>query len=152
MGILNNIADDRQNNILFDIEIYIEKQFHSGILWKIEDSTLQENLSYLNIVNTGDIKIHGLCLKVVKNDGTVGKYMVNEMVSNEKNINVQIPFKHESIKEIVVTCLLRTESRTKKFYGKISGNRERYIFSKTEKSIGEKLILSEFVKMERMYY
>lgn len=71
------------------------------------------------------------------------------MINSGNGIYVQIPFKYDSIRQIDVTCFLHTEHRTKKFHGQISGNKEKYIFSKVERSMGEKIEVSEFVEMER---
>lgn len=131
--LVQQVIMKRQTNVFYNIELYLKKQIDTGLVWKSLNSNPQEDICYLNIINTGKVDIFELYLRVATVDGSTGQYGIADLLNVQSEINICIPFKREKIKEVTVTCCFQTENKTKKFSGIQSGDNEKYIFAEVKK-------------------
>ena len=135
----------------------MKEKVEGAIVWKLRADNSQESITYLCIKNTGKIDIFSIYIKVIKNDGTIGWFHVPEMLNSEKECVVCVPYTQESIKEIVLSCGIQVECKTKKFNGIKSGNQNMTIFSNSELFDAEKYAIyhekgfDAFERMERFF-
>ena len=131
--LIQHTISRRQENVYYNIDVYIKKRMKSGIEWRLPNDIAGKHSSYVNIVNTSKVSALGIYIKIVKNDGTIAKFKVNELLNGGEEINLRVPIKRTNMKEIIITSMLMTEEKTKKFCGVQSGCDGKYIFSMTEK-------------------
>lgn len=155
--LLQNILIKKQENNYCNVDLYMKEKVEGEIVWKLRADNSQEHLTYLCIKNIGKIDIFSIYIKVIKNDGTIGWFHISEMLNVEKECVVCVPYTRESIKEIVFTCSVQTECKTKKFNGIKSGNEDMTIFSNSELFDFEKYAIYHekgfdvFERMERFF-
>lgn len=153
--LLQNALAKKQENNYCNIDLCMKEKIEDKMIWKLRNDDFQENTVYLCIRNTGKIDIFSIYIKVSKNDGGIGWFQIPEMLNTEKEYIVRVPYKKETIKEIVLSCSVQTECRTKKFNGIKSGNENMTIFSNSELLEAEKYAIYHemgfdvFERMER---
>ena len=156
-NLLQNILIKKQENNYCNVDLYMKEKVEDEIIWKLRADNSQENITYLCIKNTGKIDIFSIYIKVIKNDGTIGWFHIPEMLNAEKKCDVCVPYTKDSIKEIVLSCSVQTEYKTKKFNGIKSGNEDMTIFSNSELFDSEKYAIHHekgfdvFERMERFF-
>jgi hypothetical protein len=155
--LLQNVMLKKQENNYFNIDLFLKENIENEIVWKLRTDNSQDEKVYLSIKNTGEINIFSSYIKILKNDGAIGWFQVPEMLNVNKECVVCVPYKKESIREIVVTCSIQTESKTKKYNGLQSGKQNITIFSNVEMYEAEKYAIYHergfdvFDKMERFW-
>lgn len=153
--ILENILQKKQENNYYNIDLYMKEDIKDKMVWKLRTDNSKDDIVYLCIKNTGKIDIFSLYIKVIKHDGVIGYFRVCDMLNIDKECIVCVPYKRKTIKEIVITCGMQIESRTKKFNGIQSGNEGMFIFSNCEMLDAERYAVyhekrfDEFEKLER---
>lgn len=153
--ILQNVMQKKQENNCYNVDLYMKENVENEIIWRLRTDNSQNDIAYLCIKNTGKIDIFSMYIKVTKNDGAIGWFQISEMLNIDKECVVCVPYRKENIKEIVLTCSVQTECRTKKFNGIQSGNQNMTIFSNSELLDAEKYAIYHekgfdvFEKMER---
>ncbi|MCH5345415.1 MAG: hypothetical protein J1E64_15450 [Acetatifactor sp.] len=157
MSLLQNAIVKKQENNSYNIDVYLKNAVKDEIIWKSKIDNSINNIVYINIKNTGKIDIYCLHIKVSKYDGTVSWFEVDCMLNIGQVCIIQMPCHRETIKEIVVTSTMQTESRTNKFNGIQSSNNGIYIFSNMERFSQEKYAVFHemgfevFEKLERFW-
>lgn len=155
--LLENFLIKKQDNNYNNIDIYMKEKVGRKMVWKLRSDVSKNEKVFLVIKNTGKVDIFSMHIKIVNDDGVVGWFWIPDMLNTDQECIVRAPYKKENIKEVVITCNLQTESRTKKFNGIQSGNQKKTIFSNVEVYEREKYSVFHekgfdvFEKLERFY-
>lgn len=120
------------NNNEFNIEVEMSKERQDKIIWKLENEEDKNDYSYIVVRNVGGINIYTLFFKIYDYKNIVNYYKITEALQVDDKIFVRVPYKLEEIKEVIVTCELPGEYRTKRFYGVKSGDEYNTIFGQRD--------------------
>lgn len=156
--LLQNAMKQKLKNNFYNIDLSLSKEPTSEMIWKSRTDSSKDDIVYLNVKNNGKVDIFYLYIKVIKHDGTVGRYKVDEILPIDEIHTIRVSNKQELIKEIVISCGLQVDCRTKKFNGLQSEKDNVCIFSNSEKFDEKKYAVchekgaGEFEKMERFFY
>lgn len=151
------MLQSRQKNNFFNIDINLLYGVENEIVWRSPSDIMTEDISYLRVNNIGKIDVFQLYLKIIKHDGAVGWFEIDEDLNTGSACILKIPYKIETIKEIDITCKMQAETRTRKFCGCQSRHGNEVIFSKIERYEGEKYAVYHekgfdvFEKLERFW-
>lgn len=127
--ILEKTVDNNEHNI----DINLTDNCACEYVWKIENSTKDKDSSYINIINVGNINVYSLFVKVVDYKNVVNYYIVKEDLPSREKIFIMVPYCIADVKEVIVSCKIPSEYRTKRFYGVKSGDSDNTIFGKMER-------------------
>lgn len=137
--VLQSVMTKKQENRNYNIELLMSDSTEKSIVWKNASDNATENVSYLEIVNTGQLSVYEIFLKVTKNDNSHIWLEITENLKTDTSVVIKVPYKRETIKEVTITCDLQTECRTKRYSGYQScGQDDKYIFSKIDRFDEEK--------------
>lgn len=135
--LLQTAMKRKLENNSYNIDVYIIDNIQGEIVWNRRDDNANDGV-FLKIVNTGQIDIFSLYIKVKGDNGAVSRLQLTELLSVNKYFFVRVPYKREYIREIAITSKMQIDCRTKKFSGTQTGNGKEYIFSNIQNYDSEK--------------
>lgn len=137
----------------FNINMFLTDKVTDEIIWRTESEGDINKYSYLVIENLCEINIYTCYIKVTTFGNSVKYFIICEDLPKEKQFYIRVPYKSQDIKEVIISCEILGQCRTKSFYGIKSGDNEMTVFAKSDRLENEKMAIKNekgFEKAETM--